>query len=81
MSFYDDASYEFTWDEKKAKINLAKHRISFDEAKTIFKDPFLVTYPDETHSENENRFISIGTSANQRLLIVVHLSPLQEVDL
>lgn len=54
-----DSIYEFEWDDSKAAINLAKHKVSFDEGKTIFKDPFLVTYPDELHSDQENRLISI----------------------
>ena len=73
MVLNNNADYEFIWDEQKAKKNLAKHKISFDEAKTIFRDPFLISYPDEFHSDSEDRLISIGTSINQRLLLVVHL--------
>ncbi|MEW6404995.1 MAG: BrnT family toxin [Chloroflexota bacterium] len=57
----------------KAAINLVKHKVSFDEGKTIFYDPFILTFPDEFHSGNEERLISIGTSINERLLLVVHL--------
>ena len=62
----------FEWDAKKARINLAKHKIGFDEAQTVFTDPLLVTFPDEFHSEQEERFISIGMSAHERVLLVVH---------
>jgi hypothetical protein len=53
-------SLQFEWDDAKARQNQAKHKISFEEAETIFSDPFLVTYPDDTHSEHEDRFLSIG---------------------
>ena len=62
----------FEWDKKKALANLQKHKISFEEAKTLFGDPLLVTYPDEFHSVTEERLISIGVSARSRILLVVH---------
>ena len=62
----------FEWDASKARINLKKHEVSFEEAQTIFTDPFLVTFPDEFHSEKEERFISIGISTRERVLLVVH---------
>ena len=77
MNFSSDVNYEFDWDENKASINLEKHKVSFEEGKTIFKDPFLITYPDEHHSEYEDRLISIGTSIHERLLLVVHLEKLE----
>ena len=52
----------FEWDEIKARINFEKHKISFDEASTIFTDPFLLTFVDDIHSDQEERFISIGLS-------------------
>ncbi len=62
----------FEWDRNKAEKNITKHKVSFEEAKTVFNDPFLVTFPDEYHSDNEERWISIGMSLNNRILIVVH---------
>jgi uncharacterized protein len=62
----------FEWDAEKARKNLRKHRIGFDEAKAVFGDPRLLTYPDEGHSETEERYISIGLSARSRVLLVVH---------
>ena len=63
----------FEWDEIKARANLKKHKVSFDEAKTIFNDPFLITYPDDFHSDDEERYISVGTSSNNRVLLVSHI--------
>lgn len=73
MEFGNNLFYEFEWDENKATTNLAKHKISFDEGRTIFTDPFLFTLPDDEHSDNEDRFISIGKSTNEKILLVVHL--------
>ena len=63
----------FDWDEKKAHLNRTKHKVSFEEARTIFGDPFLVTFPDEFHSKGEQRFISIGASSKNRVILAVHL--------
>jgi len=62
----------FEWDAKKSRLNLEKHKVSFEEAQTIFIDPLLVTFPDDFHSEMEERFVSIGTSMRERILLVVH---------
>ncbi len=62
----------FEWDENKAKTNLQKHKVSFDEAKTIFNDPLLIAFPDDYHSEEEERLISIGISTDNRTLLIVH---------
>jgi hypothetical protein len=70
----------YDWDKRKAQFNLAKHKVSFEEGETIFDDPFLVTYPDELHSEKEDRLISIGMSKNERILLVVHVEKLETSD-
>jgi uncharacterized DUF497 family protein len=75
-----DSIYEFEWDDSKAAINLAKHKVSFSEGKTVFKDPFLVTFPDDLHSDVENRLISIGMSEKRRLLLIVHVEKLEAVN-
>jgi len=62
----------FEWHEAKANENLRKHRISFEQAKTIFNDPFLLTFPDDVHSDEEERFINIGRSSKGDILIVIH---------
>ncbi|MFQ5686123.1 MAG: BrnT family toxin [Candidatus Scalindua sp.] len=62
----------FEWNEEKAKKNLRKHKINFEEAKTVFNDPFLLTFPDREYPGSEQRFINIGNSVNERVLIVIH---------
>lgn len=62
----------FEWDEKKAKSNLKKHGVSFNEAKTVFEDPFSLTLEDPIHSELEERYLTIGYSCQNRLLLVVN---------
>ena len=62
----------FEWDEEKAKVNLKKHRIDFDEAATVFTDPFSITIHDPDHSADEQRYIDIGSSAAGRVLVVVY---------
>jgi uncharacterized DUF497 family protein len=62
----------FEWDESKAKTNMWKHNVGFDEAKTIFNDPFLLTFPDMDNSDDEERYISIGLSDRDRILVLIH---------
>ncbi len=63
---------EFEWDPRKAEINLRKHGVSFTEAGTVFGDELATTVPDPDHSEDEERFITIGWSNRRRLLMVSH---------
>lgn len=62
----------FESDIEKAAANLKKHRVSFDEAATIFFDPLAATFDDPDHSAEERRFLTIGYSSNGRLLVVSH---------
>ena len=62
----------FAWDEKKAATNLVKHGVSFEEAVTVFGDPLSDTFPDPDHSDNEQRFIIIGSSESGKILVVAH---------
>jgi len=62
----------FEWDPKKAAENLRKHRVSFEEASTVFGDPFAITFPDPDHSRGESRFLTFGLSHEGRLLAVIH---------
>ena len=62
----------FEWDESKAKSNLAKHGVSFEEASTVFGDPLSLTIPDPAHSQAEDRSIVLGQSHQRKLLVVVH---------
>ncbi len=61
---------EFEWDENKAAANLSKHGVPFDEAKTVFEDPLYVDFYDPDHSYDEHRYIIVGQSERDRLLIV-----------
>ncbi|MBI4699084.1 MAG: BrnT family toxin [Nitrospirae bacterium] len=54
----------FEWDEVKANANFKKHKVSFEEGKSIFNDPFLFTFQDKEHSIDEEHYINIGISAN-----------------
>lgn len=63
----------FEWNENKANENLKKHGVSFDEAKTVFNDPFSVTIYDPDHSIDEDRYIDIGLSSKGRLIVVSYL--------
>ena len=60
----------FEWDEEKAAANLAKHGVSFEEAKIVFGDPLYVDFYDPDHSFSEHRYIIIGESNQGRLLLV-----------
>jgi len=62
----------FEWDESKASENLRKHRVSFEEAKTVLMDPLSITVPDPDHSHDEDRFVDVGTSAKGRVLVVAY---------
>jgi uncharacterized DUF497 family protein len=62
----------FEWDPEKAKRNLEIHGVSFDEASTAFGDTLSLTIYDPLHSEDEDRFILIGNTYKNRLLVVVH---------
>lgn len=63
---------EFEWDPRKAKQNLGKHGISFDEAVTVFYDPLSATFDDPDHSLEEQRHITMGFSSQNHLLLVAH---------
>ena len=64
---------DFEWNSHKAEINLGKHGVSFPEAGTVFGDDLAVTVPDPDHSDDEERFITIGWSNRRRLLMVSHI--------
>ncbi len=62
----------FSWDPRKAASNERKHGVSFEEAVTAFGDPLSLTVTDPEHSASENRFVLLGLSATDRLLVVAH---------
>ena len=63
---------KFEWDPHKAEQNRASHGVSFEEASSIFGDPLAASLPDREHSTMELRFITMGVTPAQRLLVVVH---------
>ena len=62
----------FVWDRKKAALNLKKHGISFEDASTVFDDPFEVTVCDADHGSEEHRFITLGQMANGRIIVLCY---------
>jgi uncharacterized DUF497 family protein len=64
---------KFIWDPKKASENIKKHKVSFDEAVTVFYDPLAKITDDPDHSNDEERFLMIGHSSKQHLLMVIHV--------
>src|SRR5262245_18818254 len=67
-------SYEilFEWDPRKAQTNLGKHGVSFQAASSVFKDPLQASVRDTGHGASEERWITLGKNADDRLLVVVH---------
>jgi uncharacterized protein len=63
---------EFEWDQKKEAKNIRKHKVTFSEAATVLGDTLSTTVPDPDHSEEEDRYITVGLSQRHRLLIVAH---------
>ena len=63
-------SYEFEWDPTKAASNLKDHKVSFEEASTVFGDPLAMLIADPDHSEEEERYLLLGMSLRGRLLVV-----------
>ena len=65
-------NYNFEWDPTKAKKNLSKHKISFEDASSIFKDKNSISVFDERRSEDEERWATIGLDTKTRTLVVIH---------
>ena len=62
----------YEWDPRKARLNERKHAVSFEEAASVFLDPFALTFDDPDHSIDERRFITLGESERSRVLFVAH---------
>ena len=62
----------FDWDPRKAESNLSKHGVSFEDAMTVFLDPQALTIFDDDHNDEEDRWVTLGQSSGQKLLLVVH---------
>jgi len=69
---------KFEWDENKNEINQRKHGISFDEVTSVFRDAFAIVFDDPDHSENEERFLIIGTSDKRGICLVSHCYRVQD---
>lgn len=65
-------TYHFEWDAAKAIANVRKHGVTFEQAATVFLDPLALTVYDEAHSQNEERWFTLGHDANGALLAVAH---------
>ena len=63
---------EFTWDPKKSASNLRDHKVTFEEASSVFGDSLAITFDDPDHSEGESRILTFGLSEQGRLLVVSH---------
>jgi len=63
---------KFEWDKKKEKTNAKKHGVTFDEARTVFYDEQAIQFYDPEHSDEEDRFILLGTSFKLKTLVVCH---------
>ncbi len=63
---------DFEWDDRKDRDNQKKHRVSFDEARTVFFDEYAIEFMDESSSAREERFLMLGMSLRARLLLVCH---------
>ena len=65
-------NYNFEWDPNKAKSNISKHKISFEDASSVFKDENAISIFDEKHSSKEDRWVTIGLDLKTRTLVVIH---------
>lgn len=72
MTRFRFGDLEFSWDPRKAKLNLRRHGVSFEEGVSVFVDPLARLYDDPDHSNREARFLLVGHSLWGRLLLVVH---------
>lgn len=63
---------KFEWDPRKERANLQKHGVTFEQASYVFADPFALNLYDPEHSEAEDRWVLLGKSLNELILVVVH---------
>jgi uncharacterized protein len=66
------STIHFEWDPNKADANLRKHKVSFEDAQSVFSDEHALLIDDPDHSDDEDRFVLLGMSRSLRLLVVVH---------
>jgi len=65
-------NYNFEWDVNKARTNFSKHKISFESATSVFRDEKAISISDEEHSDDEERWLTIGMDEVTRTLVVIH---------
>lgn len=68
----EGTDYEFEWDDAKAENNLTKHGVDFMDAMSVLLDPIAMTRFDDEHSDDEERWVSVGRAGNGQLLLVIH---------
>jgi uncharacterized DUF497 family protein len=73
-------NYNFEWDVNKARTNLSKHKISFEGATSVFRDEKAISISDEEHSDDEERWLTIGMDEVTRTLVVIHTYILLDVN-
>lgn len=66
--------FDFDWDANKARANLKKHEVSFRLATSVFRDALALTIFDDEHSDDEDRWVTLGRAQNGQVLVVVHTS-------
>jgi uncharacterized DUF497 family protein len=66
--------FDFDWDANKARTNLRKHEVSFRLATSVFRDALALTIFDDEHSDDEDRWVTLGRAQNGQVLVVVHTS-------
>ena len=64
--------YYFEWDARKARLNLRKHKISFERACSVFRDSAAISIYDSEHSDDEDRWITLGLDSHGIMIVVVH---------
>ena len=79
MGSLSGAVFDFEWDDEKAAANRRKHQVSFEEASGVFDDEFMITEADMSHSDEEDRYVSIGFSSQGRLLVVAYTERVRAV--
>lgn len=65
-------NYNFEWDANKAKSNIAKHNVSFEDSTSVFRDKNMISIFDDEHSDSEDRWVTIGMDLHTKTLVVVH---------
>jgi uncharacterized DUF497 family protein len=68
----ESTTMTFEWDPVKDQLNQEKHDVTFEEAATVFDDDLQITIPDPDHSIGEDRYVTIGITAQRRLMVVCH---------